>query len=263
MKQTHLYFALFFFGSMFSSFAQDGETTPALITDRPGNTEAAATVPIGSLQIETGAYYTSFEKDELKLESLGYNGTVLRYGILKNLEMRLAWSFEEGRASFMGDRFDNVTSGFSPLLAGVKVGITEENGLLPTIGFVGYLVLPFTASTDYRPENTGVDFTFAFNHTLSENSSLAYNLGAEWGNDSPEAAYTYTLLYGYSISDRFGAFAEIYGDFPEDNKANHLWDAGITYLVKDNLQLDAAVGTSITEGQDLLVSVGLSYRIPK
>ncbi len=55
---------------------------------------------------------------------------------------------------------------------------------------------------------------------------------------------------------------ELYGDFPEDNKANHLWDAGITYLASNAVQLDATVGTSFTRGQDLLLSAGISIRIP-
>ena len=35
------------------------------------------------------------------------------------------------------------------------------------------------------------------------------------------------------------------------------------YLVSNDLQLDGYLGTSITKGQDLLVGLGLSYRIKK
>ncbi|GAB5398494.1 MAG: hypothetical protein Aureis2KO_00790 [Aureisphaera sp.] len=265
MKPTKLFSVLFFLACTFQVLAQDDElnSEPELITDRPDATEAPSTVPLGSLQIETGAFYTSFEKDNVKQEVLGYNTTLLRYGLLENFELRLGWNFEEGRTSIGGNKLDDVQSGFSPLLAGMKVNITQEEGWLPTIGLIGHVFLPLSASSDYRPETTGADFRFSFDHTLSESSSIAYNIGAQWGNDSPEIAYIYTLAYGYSISDRFGLYAEVYGDFPEDNKANHLWDAGLTYLVKNNLQLDATVGTSFTEGQDLLLSVGASYRIPK
>jgi hypothetical protein len=145
----------------------------------------------------------------------------------------------------------------------MKVEVTEEKGLLPEIGLLGHLYLPFSAATDYRPETTGVDFRFSFAHTLSEKSSLAYNLGAQWVDDSPEAAYVYTLVYGYSVSSKIGLYAELYGDLPEDNRANHLWDAGVTYLISPSFQLDATIGSSITEGQDILLSAGVSFRIPK
>jgi hypothetical protein len=56
-------------------------------------------------------------------------------------------------------------------------------------------------------------------------------------------------------------YAEVYGDLPGDSSANHFWDAGFTYLASNDLQFDAYLGTSITDGQDLLVGMGLSYRI--
>jgi len=234
-----------------------------MITDRPDATESPNTVPLKSLQIETGVFFDSYSENEYKFETIGYNTTLLRYGLLSNFELRLGWNFEESRTFVNNEQLDNVESGFSPLLLGMKVEIIEEKGWKPEIGLIGHLNLPFLASTDYRPETTGADFRFSFSHTLSKKSSIAYNLGAQWGNDSSEISYIYTWAYGYKISEKIGAYVELYGDFPEDNRANHYWDAGFTYLIKNNFQIDATIGRSFTEGQDLLVSAGVSFRIPK
>ena len=242
-------------------FAQ--EERPELITDRPDATEAPSVVVRGALQIESGALFTSFEDDVLQTNTTTYNTTLLRFGLLDNLELRLGWNFVEQRNKLSAAQGEVTQSGLSPLLLGMKVNITQEKGWLPTIGLIGHLFLPFTASDDFKPQNTSVDFRFAFDHTLSDSSSIAYNLGAQWEADTPGAAYIYTLAYGYSLTDSFGLYAELYGDMPENNSANHYWDAGLTYLVLPNLQLDATVGTSITEGQDVLVSAGFSYRIFK
>ncbi len=245
------------------SYAQEENTAvEPMVTDRPDATESPLTVPKGSLQVESGGFYTSFEEGGFKTETYTYNTTLLRYGIFDNFEFRLGWNFEETRFSLNGQEAADVLSGFSPLLAGMKVEIAEEDGWKPQIGLIGHLFLPFTAGNDYRPETTGADFRFSFSNTLSSKSSLSYNVGAAWGNDSPEIAYIYTIAYGYAVTDTFGVYAEVYGDFPEDNRANHLWDAGITYLLKPNLQLDATVGSSFTEGQDILLSTGVSFRIP-
>ena len=150
----------------------------------------------------------------------------------------------------------------SPLLLGVKIDIAEEKNGMPEIALIGQVFPLFSASQDYRPETTAIDFRFSFSHTLGKKSSLGYNIGAQWGNDSPEAAAIYSVAYGHSLTDEFGVYAEIYGDFPEDSSANHYWDAGVTYLVSNNLQLDAYLGTSITKGQDLLLGLGASFRIP-
>ena len=257
-----LYRVLLIFAFSLSAFAQEteGKISP-LVTDRPDATEASSTVGKGVLQFETGGLYESFEDNNIKFENYTYNTMLIRYGILDNLELRLGWDFVEGVTSINDNRLDNIMSGLSPLLLGMKIDIAEENGAFPEIALIGHVFPVFSASADYRPEYTGVDFRFSLSHTLSEKSSLGYNIGAEWGNDSPEAAAIYTIAYGYSFSDAFGMYAELYGDFPEDNSANHYWDAGMTYLVNNDLQLDAYVGTSITEGQDLLLGLGLSYRI--
>lgn len=244
------------------SFAQKANEIEPLITDRPDQTESPNAMPKGFLQVETGAYYESFKDNNIKTEDFTFNTTLVRYGLLDNLELRLGWDFVEGKTKVNGNALANVSSGFNPLLLGVKTSIAKENGYFPEIGLLGHIYLPFSASTDYKPKTTGVDFRFAFAHTISENSSLSYNLGAAWGNDSPEAAYVYTMAFGQNITDNLGAYAELYGDIPENSKANHFWDAGLTYLINNNLQLDATVGSSITKGQDILLSAGVCFRIP-
>jgi hypothetical protein len=244
-----------------SLYAQEENTLGALITDRPDATESPSVVPKNYIQVETGAFYDSFEENNFKTENFTYNTMLIRYGVLDNLEFRLGWDYFNTKTKF-NDTEILSTDSFSPLLLGFKISIAEENGVLPEIGFLGHLNLPFLVKKDMRPENTGVDLRFSFAHTLNEKSSLSYNLGAAWENDSPEAAYLYTIAYGYSLSDTWGAYVELYGDFPENNKANHLWDAGITYLLSNNVQLDATVGSSITKGQDLLLSAGVSFRLP-
>ena len=262
IRTKHIALAAFLFWSISNVIAQDKESLGPLETDRPDATEASSTVPKGYLQVETGAFYQSFEKNQIKNESFTYNTTLIRYGLSDNFELRIGWDLQEEVTYINSKKLEDVSSGFSPLLLGMKVYITEEKGWIPEISLIGHVFLPFTASTDYRPETTGVDFRFSLAHSLSERSSLGYNLGMAWRNDSSEANYIYTIAYGYSISEKFGAYVELYGDLPEDSKANHLWDAGMTYLVSNNLQLDMSFGTSITEGQDLLLSVGFSFRIP-
>lgn len=265
-RKTTLFCILLLIVCTENVFAQDEANPEAssqpLITDRPDATEASSTVGKGVLQIETGGLYESFEDNSVQSENYTYNTTLIRYGILDNLEFRLGWDFVEGVTKVNGNKLDNITSGFSPLLLGVKIDIAEEKNGMPEIALIGHIFPLFSASEDYRPESTAVDFRFSMSHTLNESSSLAYNLGGQWENDSSEAAAIYTVAYGYSLTDKFGMYAELYGDLPEDSSANHYWDAGLTYLVSNNLQLDTYFGTSITEGQDLLIGLGASFRLP-
>jgi len=244
------------------SFAQQNNELEPLITDRPDATESPYTVPKRFLQVETGAFYESFEENNIKTEDFTYNTTLVRYGLLNNLELRLGWNFAEGKTKFSGNTLNNTLNGFYPLLIGIKTTIAKENGSFPEIGLLLHTSHPFFASQDYKTKSTGVDFRFAFAHTLSEESSLSYNLGMAWEGNITSANYVYTIAYGYSLSNRLGAYAELYGNIIEADKAEHLWDAGLTYLINNNVQLDTTVGSSITAGQDILLSAGVSFRIP-
>jgi len=239
------------------------ESIPGMITDRPDATESPKTVPFKMFQIETGGLYSSNKDQGVKTELLNFNNTLLRYGLLDRFELRLAWAISETREKYENESSRVVGSGFAPLVLGAKVEIAEEKGLLPDIGLMVHMSLPFLASTDYKPETTGVSFRFAFAHTINEKSGISYNLGARWADDNPEAAYIYTLSYGYSITEKLSAYGEVYGNFPVNDKANHSCDAGLTYLIKNNLQVDATIGTGFTGNQDILLGAGVSYRIPK
>jgi hypothetical protein len=253
----------FIFVGLSQAHSQENSVSEDLITDRPDQTESPSLVSKGSIQIETGFFYENSENQNINEKSYGYNTSLLRYGLLDNLELRMGFDYLETKTELNNLEFGSRDAGFNPLLVGVKVGITKEKGLLAEIGLLGHLHLPFSVSKEVRPETTGVDFRFSFNHTLTENSSISYNLGAQWGEDSPEASYLYTLVYGYDLNEKFGLYLEVYGDLPEDDRSDHFWDAGITYKPKNNIQLDALIGTGIDNSQKLMFGGGISFRLPK
>ncbi len=263
MKKVLLVTGLILSAVIHAQTSDNDDTDGALITDRPDATESPSLVRKGYLQIETGGFYTESEEDGLEIKETTFNTTLLRYGLLDNLELRLGLDYRTTSFEFNGNDVGGDLKGTSPLLLGAKIGIAPENGWMPQMALLGHLSLPFTASSDYKPENTAMDFRFAFNHTLSDRSGIAYNLGARLDADDPELKYLYTVSYGYGISDRIGTYIEIYGDFPEGSSANHLWDAGFTYLANDDLQFDVTFGSGLADGQNLLLSAGLSYRIRK
>lgn len=252
-----------FICAVMTSRAQESQEGPGeMITDRPDETEAPSTVAKGYLQIESGFFYRDWRNDPRRHKEWAYNTTLLRYGLLDNLELRLGTDVVQLWERPHGQEIQRTETGFEPLLAGVKFGIAEENGIFPEIGFMGHVRLPFAASEQFRPENMGVDFRFAFTHTLNENSDLSYNFGAEWHNDASRPTYIYTISYGYDLTDQLGIYGELYGDLHEDESAEHFWDAGITYLLSQNFQLDAFVGTGINAPQQLWTGAGFSWRIP-
>lgn len=260
MKTTLLIILLFL--PMVLANAQ--EDVPELITDRPDQTESSSVVPHKSLQIETGFILANDADDLTEVTAIDYNSTLLRYGLLESMELRLGLAFLGEKVKVKANDSTYSNNGFSPLYAGFKLQVARENGWMPEIAFIGGLFLPFSADEAFKPQNTGADFRFAFAHTLSDRFSFGYNVGVQWEGDESIPIYTYTVALGIGITDWLGAYIEAFGDFPEEGNSTHMADGGFTFLVLPNLQFDISGGIALNEeALDNYFGVGLSYRIPR
>ena len=229
------------------------QTSEPIQADRPDQTETPAIVPKGMFQVETG--FTFQKNDEFsKTNTLP---TVLwKYGVNENFELRLITEFLSEKIN------DEKQDGLSPIYIGFKVKLSKEKGILPKTSFIAHISLPSAASTKYKNEFYAPEFRFVMQHTLSDKMSLSYNLGAEWDGFSAEPTFLYTLTSGYSITNKFGTYIELFGFAPQKDKANHNFDAGITYLINNNFMLDLSLGIGITKNApDHYFAFGFSFRI--
>ena len=239
-------------------FAQQ-EISP-IITDRPDQTEAPATVPKGWFQIEIGG---AVENDRIKspgdepvtYHNITYNTTLLKYGVTDRFELRLIQELLETRI-----QKETIAEGLSPLAIGMKISLLEEKGIIPQTSLIAH-VNSRTGARDFKPSSAAPDFRFTFCHTLSDVFALSYNLGAEWNGEDAVSTAIYTLSLGISLPKSFGLFIELYGFLPEHQTSDHRFDAGFTYLLTNNLQLDVSGGLGISEiSPDNFLSAGLSWR---
>jgi len=68
------------------------------------------------------------------------------------------------------------------------------------------------------------------------------------------------LSFGFSLSDKISVYAEPYGEYLNFERFIMNSDAGITYLLKQNLQLDFSIGNGINHKMYYLAA-GFSWRI--
>lgn len=248
----------------FAVALQAQQQVPDLVTDRPDQTESAATVPKHFLQIETGFILENDENEISRNKSFAYSTTLLRYGLWDNFELRLGAAYLGDNVTKKNSDFSQNIDGFSPLHAGFKVKVVEEKGLRPDIAFLGGLELPFTAGSDYKPSYTAATMRFAFSHTLTDRFSLGYNLGAEWDGETAVPGYFYSVALGIGLIENLGMFVESFGTIQEAGTAQHQIDAGFTYLLTPNFQVDISGGIGLNDAApDNFISFGLSYRIPR
>lgn len=240
------------------------ETDPDLITDRPDQAESSITVPHKSLQIETGFSLEQDNNNLFEITNLTYNSTLLRYGLLENLELRFGFEYVDIKNVLKVTETETTTNGLAPLVLGFKINISEQNGAVPEMALLSHLALPNTGLDDFQSETLTPDIILALSYELSPKLSTGANLGVEWTDGSSKASGIYSWVFGIAISDKAGAFIETYGSFAKEENFDSRIDGGITYLIVPNLQFDVAGGFGLTEiSPDYYIGCGLSFRIQK
>ena len=242
-----------------------------LVTDRPDQTESSVTVPKGTLQWESGYW---FEKDtkslsttNKRIQSLGFNSTLLRYGIFEKIELRLGSDIVKKSVSQddMGLWLPSSTAtNLEPMYLGFKINLLDEKGIIPEIAILGHLSIPMLSTTD--EEDIAPDLTLSGSYTLSQSMGFGFNIGSHWsgfGTGYPDIFYSAVL--GISHGEKLGSYWEIYGwEYADLEQSDLRADAGLTYLVKSNLQLDFSGGIGLSEmSPDFFVNLGFSWRIPE
>jgi hypothetical protein len=231
------------------------QTLSSIETDRPDQTECPYIVPAGHFQLEAGFNYESVDTKEKKWI---LPTALWKYGINQQFELRLITEINNNRTE------GKSSTGLLPTEIGFKVRLMEEKGIQPLTSFISHISIPNASTQKFSTSYFAPNFRFTMLHTLSDRLTLSYNLGAEWDGENPEPIFIYTLAPAYSFTDRLGAYIELYGFAPQQQRADHRADGGIFYLVKNNIQLDVSGGFRITENApEYYGALGFSIRLPR
>ena len=257
-----------FSGLMLIAYAQDQAD---LVTDRPDQTESADVVPLYTLQIETGVFHEWEDKiEDGYIINADYGGTLLRFGFHRILEARLGTGISQTRDK-LPDMEPLEQHGMAPIVLGMKAKILSEDGLIPDLALIASYQIPGTGHEAFSSETLIQTYLAAFAHTLTANLGLGYNLGLEHGPESKMNTLIYSLVLGFSAGDNLGIFLETYGSKIWMGRSQNVFipldarvDAGITYLIRPNLQLDLSAGKGLSINSPKgFISTGVSWRIPR
>jgi hypothetical protein len=240
--------ALFFICSSITTFSQD------IITDRPDQTEASSTIPKNSFQIEMGI--VAQKSNDIK--SFAGPSTLLRYGISNTVELRLFNQFESHKMDLLGGG-NNKVSGLSDIEFGAKIQLFKKEDVNTEIAFMSHAIIP-TAKDELSNNSLGTINKLSISHTINDQIGVGYNVGYDYVNKV--SAFTYSIAIGFAIAEKFGVYIEPYGALAEGDQFESNFDAGITYLAKNNLQLDVSYGTGLNNDMQY-VSAGFSWNIPE
>lgn len=250
--------------------AAEAQEPGPLITDRPDQTESAASVPAGFAQLELGMSYGR-DRGPGDPSSLDIGGALARVGLGHGLEARI------GHAGWTSARAggETLVSGWGDAELGVKLAGPLGTGR-SSVGLLGSLSIP-VGEDGLSSGRADPSVRLLLAREVSDRLSLGANLGLAWETvpvavvgtgdaDRTELEMPYSAVLGVGASDRLGIFVELFGAFGlrHDRPAAHALDGGVTVLLHDGVQLDASAGVGLDDdARRWFVASGVSVRIPR
>jgi hypothetical protein len=237
--------------------------TDPINPDRPDFTNGPEMVAPGHLQVETG--YTFTRGGPETSSSLGE--LLLRYAFDDRWEARLGINSYEWLDS--GVPGEKRIAGFQDPFVEVKIRLNDAEAEhraagVPAMGLLLQTTLPvgnrrLTADA-WQPRAA-----LALEWELTKDLSLASNLGCAYLKDSGER---FTQCFasasaGLQLDDEVGAFFEGFAFNRESagGSATEYLDAGLSYLVSKDLQLDVRVGAGLNAPRpNWFTGLGASFR---
>lgn len=222
-----------------------------MTVDRPGFAETPYTVLPKKWQIETGFDY--FKRYQNKIYNLPT--VLLRTGLTKKSELRV------NIREVLDEKIDSKAITLAPFTIGIKKHIVEQHKAIPEIDILIDAVVPIFDNSLFS-KKWGYEFLLLFENDFYPNSAINYNVGFTWDSHIGESVFTANFSYNYLPTDKMGLFIEYFGFMPQSQASENGIDAGITYLLKSNLQGDLSSGYSIINSQhNIFLSLGITVRI--
>ena len=259
-----LIFILLLFSTVTLRLFSQNDTLPLFNSDRPLQSESAYLVGKGYFQIETGIMYVERDDQQQHLERIRLGTTNLRYGVFSNFEVRLSDSYEWVHVQEKEDLNDSTESGMGPLTAGFKVFVARERKWWPQMAIIGTITFRHVGDEAFSPTFSYPTGKLLCSHAVTKSLKLGYNIGFAYSGETADGFFLYSIFPTYNITPKLIAFAEVYGNFDHGDAPNNRGDAGFSYLIRKNLQVDISAGMAFDKDIDrFFASTGISWRIPR
>lgn len=240
---------------VFTAQAQYGES---IRSGRPGQAIGPFTVGKGIFQQQSGVDWNSYTGDGVDYQFTSYVlNNVFRYGIGERTELGMGVDFQSASEELIGTEF--TSSGISAFSIRARRNLLVGEGFKPSIGLQANLGLPYL-SDDFKRDYIAPKLILVTGQNITDKLGLTTNSGVAWNGFNDTRTYFYVLNLSYSITSKFGVFAENYGTIVSGN-FDTKFDGGFDYFINNDLKLDLTAGYDKNEFvNEFFVSLGVSWR---
>ncbi|HZV70604.1 MAG TPA: transporter [Saprospiraceae bacterium] len=225
-----------------------------IVADRPNQSDGAAILAKGYFQMENG-----FSIEDIAPGFVyTYPSTLWKIGVSESFEFRILTEY----INITHEGFPDV-DGLLPVQVGFKTKLFNQKGIIPQAAAIGFISLPGIASKQFTTTFFAPSMRLAFENSISDMFSVAYNVGAEWDGENARPNFLYTFSLEAEVFHSLGAYVEVYGDMPQqrEDEFQHRLDGGLTYRISRDVVVDVSGGIGLSDNApEQYVAVGLSYR---
>ena len=249
------------------AFADEaGPQVRELSTDRPDKTESPFTVPAGRWQLEADAFTFLLDEhgtDAAVARTTGWSVAALnlKLGIAERLDLQLilpAWSEQEQKFT---DGHRERARGWSDLTIRAKLNLFGNDSGGMAMALMPFFSLP-TAGGAFGSDSVEGGLIVPFATKLGG----GWNLGAMIEGDVRREDHCSTfagiasVTLSHDITERLGGYVEWWNEWTRPGWTS-TFDAGLTFRITPNVQLDAGANLALTRSaDDLVVFTGISIR---
>jgi len=241
-----------------------------LSTDRPDKTESPYTVDAGHFQLEMDfANFTAAEIGGERTRTWNVAPINLKVGLLNQVDLQFIFDgYLQVRTNDRKARPETTRrSGVGDFTTRLKINLWGDDG-----GTTAFALLPFVKF----PTNTN-----GLGNDAVEGGALfplALKMPGEWGlgaeagfgvlrnagGTGRHGEFIQSITVGHALAGKLSGYAEFFSSLSTERNAGWIAtiDAGVTYRVTENIQLDAGCNFGVTAAADTVNPfVGLSIRL--
>jgi hypothetical protein len=243
-----------------------------LATDRPDKTESAYTVDAGHFQIEMDVLTYAYDRynglpGDTSIEKVAIAPINLKVGLCNNVDLQLVvLSYNVVRVHNRATREVTENRGFGDVIPRLKVNLWGNDSGPTAFALMPFVKLP--TNQDHLGNNSvegGIIAPFAV--SLPADFDLGLMTQVNLIRDEPGSGYhpdfVNTITLSHALFGELSAFIEFYSSVSTESGSEWVgtFDVGFTYLLTENIQLDAGVYLGLTRSaDDVNPFVGLSWR---
>ena len=241
-----------------------------LSTDRPDKTESPYTVDAGHFQLEMDfANFTAAEVGGVRTRAWNVAPINLKVGLLNQVDLQFLFDgYQQMRTHDRTKRPETMRrSGVGDFTTRLKINLWGDDG-----GATAFALLPFVkfpTNTDGLGNNAvegGALFPLALKlpgeWSLGTEAGFGVLRNAEGTGRHGE--FIQSITVGHALAGKLSGYAEFFSSMSTERHARWIAtiDAGVTYLVTENIQLDAGCNFGVTPAADAVNPfIGLSIRL--